>query len=79
MARLPDPSRKRLVILTGARQTGKTTLVKAAYPDLHYVNLETIGALSLILFCGYSQKWVLPLDPGRNFLYISAERRLSYE
>lgn len=38
--RMPDPSRKRLVILTGARQTGKTTLVKAAYPDLRYVNLD---------------------------------------
>lgn len=40
MERMPDPSRKRLVILTGARQTGKTTLVKDAYPDLHYVNLD---------------------------------------
>jgi len=40
MERMPDPSRKRLVILTGARQTGKTTLVKAAYPDLRYVNLD---------------------------------------
>ncbi len=38
--RMPDPSRKRLVILTGARQTGKTTLAKAAYPDLRYVNLD---------------------------------------
>jgi uncharacterized protein len=40
MRRMPDPSRKRLVILTGARQTGKTTLAKAAYPGLHYVNLD---------------------------------------
>jgi len=40
MGRMPDPSRKCLVILTGARQTGKTTLVKAAYPDLRYVNLD---------------------------------------
>jgi predicted AAA+ superfamily ATPase len=40
MGRMPDPSRKRLVILTGARQTGKTTLVKAAYPGLPYVNLD---------------------------------------
>ncbi len=40
MGRMPDPSRKRLVILTGARQTGKTTLVKAVYPDLRYVNLD---------------------------------------
>jgi predicted AAA+ superfamily ATPase len=40
MGRMPDPSRKRLVILTGARQTGKTTLAKAVYPDLRYVNLD---------------------------------------
>lgn len=40
MGRMPDPSRQRLVILTGARQTGKTTLVKAVYPDLRYVNLD---------------------------------------
>lgn len=40
MGRMPDPSRKRLVILTGARQTGKTTLAKAAYLGLHYVNLD---------------------------------------
>jgi predicted AAA+ superfamily ATPase len=38
--RMPDPSRRRLVILTGARQTGKTTLAKVVYPDLHYVNLD---------------------------------------
>jgi len=40
LGRLPDVSRKRLVILTGARQTGKTTLAKACYPDLRYVNLD---------------------------------------
>lgn len=32
--------RRRLVILTGARQTGKTTLARAVYPDLRYVNLD---------------------------------------
>ena len=37
---MPDSSRRRLVILTGARQTGKTTLAKVVYPDLHYVNLD---------------------------------------
>jgi len=34
-------SRPRLVILTGARQTGKTTLARAIYPDLAYVNLDS--------------------------------------
>lgn len=37
---LPDPSKKRLVLLTGARQTGKTTLVKRLYPGLRYINLD---------------------------------------
>jgi len=39
-SRLPGVERKRLVLLTGARQTGKTTLAKAKYADLRYVNLD---------------------------------------
>ncbi|MCU0577080.1 MAG: ATP-binding protein [Desulfobacterota bacterium] len=38
--RLPDAAKRRLVLLTGARQTGKTTLARAVYPDLRYVNLD---------------------------------------
>jgi uncharacterized protein len=30
----------RLVVLTGARQTGKTTLARAIYPELNYLNLD---------------------------------------
>jgi hypothetical protein len=26
--------------MTGARQTGKTTLSKAAYPEMRYINLD---------------------------------------
>jgi uncharacterized protein len=37
---LPPSSGKRLVVLTGARQTGKTTLSKRKYPDLQYINLD---------------------------------------
>lgn len=37
---LPNPNCKRLVILTGARQTGKTTLAKLKYPHLRYINLD---------------------------------------
>ncbi len=37
---LPNSKERHLVILTGARQTGKTTLARAAYPDLHYINLD---------------------------------------
>lgn len=37
----------RLLVLTGARQTGKTTLVKAAFPDVPYLSLEDpLGARS---------------------------------
>lgn len=38
--RMPDPGQRRLVILTGARQTGKTTLARAVYPSLRYINLD---------------------------------------
>ena len=37
---LPGPQSRRLVILTGARQTGKTTLAKARYSELNYINLD---------------------------------------
>lgn len=37
---LPRPDQKRLVLITGARQTGKTTLAKFIYPELKYVNLD---------------------------------------
>ena len=37
---LPDSKSRRLVILTGARQTGKTTLAKAKYSELNYINLD---------------------------------------
>lgn len=37
---LPNPSTKHLVLLTGARQTGKTTLVKRLYSDLRYISLD---------------------------------------
>jgi hypothetical protein len=38
---LPLPPGKRVVVLTGARQTGKTTLVRRHYPELNYVNLDS--------------------------------------
>ena len=40
--RLPSADKRRLVILTGARQTGKTTLAQHLYPNLRYVNLDGI-------------------------------------
>jgi len=40
--RLPASSTRRLVLLTGARQVGKTTLARATYPDLNYISLDEI-------------------------------------
>lgn len=40
--RLPSSEERTLVLLTGARQTGKTTLLKLSYPLLTYFNLDAI-------------------------------------
>lgn len=42
--RLPGPDQRRVVVLTGARQTGKTTLARSRYRDLRYVNLDDAEA-----------------------------------
>ncbi len=39
---LPGSNERVIVLLTGARQTGKTTLLKKVYPDLPYYNLDSI-------------------------------------
>lgn len=38
--KLPEVSKKTILLLTGARQTGKTTLIKKKYPNLRYINLD---------------------------------------
>ena len=40
--RLPSTGGRRLVVLTGARQTGKTTLARRRYAELRYLNLDAI-------------------------------------
>jgi predicted AAA+ superfamily ATPase len=40
--RLPQTSERTLVLVTGARQTGKTTLARSAYRDLRYLNLDAL-------------------------------------
>ncbi len=40
--RLPASTTRRLVMVTGARQTGKTTLARRLYPDLRYVSLDDL-------------------------------------
>ncbi len=41
-SRLPDLDTRRIVVITGARQTGKTTLSRLKYPGLNYINLDSI-------------------------------------
>ena len=40
--RTPPSDRRRLVVISGARQTGKTTLARNLYPNLRYLNLDAI-------------------------------------
>lgn len=42
--RLPQADTRRLVMITGARQTGKTTLARALYPKLRYISLDEVEA-----------------------------------
>lgn len=39
--RLPPPSEKTLVVITGPRQAGKTTLARRVYADLPYISLDS--------------------------------------
>ena len=39
-SRFPSEGTRRLVLLTGARQVGKTTLARARWPGLRYVSLD---------------------------------------
>ena len=39
---LPRKDEHIIVLLTGARQTGKTTLLRSVYPDLSYYNLDAL-------------------------------------
>ncbi len=41
-SKLPPKSENRLILLTGARQTGKTTTVRRCYPSLPYFNLDAL-------------------------------------
>lgn len=40
--KIPRPNLNTLVMLTGARQTGKTTTARLAYPELPYYNLDAL-------------------------------------
>ncbi len=38
-----------VIVVTGPRQSGKTTLCKEVFKDYHYVNLEDISLRNMIL------------------------------
>jgi len=38
---LPKETERKLVLITGARQTGKTTLAKKVYQHLRYINFDS--------------------------------------
>ncbi len=40
--RLPSSRERRLALITGARQTGKTTLALQTYPELNYITLDEV-------------------------------------
>jgi uncharacterized protein len=54
---------RRLVVITGARQTGKTTLARATYPDLSYVNLDAIEQREAIRAVRTSE-WASSVGPA---------------
>ena len=37
---LPSQNKREIVLLTGARQTGKTTMAQSVFPSLRYINLD---------------------------------------
>lgn len=64
MDKLPDESSaRRIVLITGATQTGKTTIAKLKYPDLRYINLDLMEnreILKEISALNCKEMWELP-------------------
>lgn len=61
--RLPTPGKRRLVVLTGARQTGKTILAKATYPGLRHLNLDDVEARAM-LRAVRTERWADTVGPS---------------
>lgn len=61
--RLTSSENPRLIVITGARQTGKTTLVKARYPHLRYVNLDIIEEREMLANLR-TRSWASVLGPA---------------
>jgi predicted AAA+ superfamily ATPase len=50
---LPASDKKKLVVLTGARQTGKTTLARLKYQELRYIILLNSNGFRLCVKASY--------------------------
>ncbi|HVV68572.1 MAG TPA: ATP-binding protein [Gammaproteobacteria bacterium] len=61
----------KIIVLTGPRQSGKTTLLRHLFPDYHYVSLESPDILLFVqqdprgFLQSYSGHWII--DEAQNF------------
>lgn len=53
---LPNTTKNGLVLITGARQTGKTTIAKEVYSELTYFNLDIAEYREMIARGCYSRE-----------------------
>jgi predicted AAA+ superfamily ATPase len=61
-ANLPHEKQRKIALITGARQTGKTTLAKKKYPSLPYFNLDALEYRQKIAAVPATQ-WAQDLGP----------------
>ncbi len=61
--RLPRPAERTLVVLTGARQVGKTTLARHHYPDLRYLSLDAAEDRATVAGMR-TQAWATTIGPA---------------
>ncbi len=54
---------RHLIVLTGARQTGKTTLARSVFPHLNYVNLDAVEQREAVRAVRTSE-WALAVGPA---------------
>lgn len=60
---IPPETTRGIALITGARQTGKTTLVKQSYPNLRYINFDAIENREKIALI-HSDEWAETVGPA---------------
>ncbi|RPH93452.1 MAG: ATP-binding protein [Calditrichaeota bacterium] len=73
---LPDTEKRTVILITGARQTGKTTLAKTKYPHLRYINLDSPENRELIRYIS-SSSW--PTDVGNAIIDEAQKEPLAFD